>query len=199
MKVNQLKSGVILSYAQMILSNLISIIFTPVVIRVLGQDEYGIMSLASAVIGYLSLLNLVLGGSYNYFYYKRKKEANKDGIAKLNGMYITVFSAIALIVFIVGMLIIFNARSVLGNEITENELDIAKKLMFISVLSMAITLPTSVFGSYIFVHERFIFSRVVSIIFIVLNKLLRLPHHKIWQLYIYLYSNLSGQQSGLKI
>lgn len=174
MKVNQLKSGVILSYAQMILSNLISIIFTPVVIRILGQDEYGIMSLASAVIGYLSLLNLGLGGSYNYFYYKRKKEANKDGIAKLNGMYITVFSVIALIVFIVGMLIIFNARSVLGNEITESELDIAKKLMFISVLSMAITLPTSVFGSYIFVHERFIFSRVVSIIFIVLNNVAKL-------------------------
>lgn len=174
MKVNQLKSGVILSYAQMILSNLISIIFTPIIIRILGQGEYGVMSLASAIIGYLSLLNLGLGGSYNYFYYKRKKEANEDGIAKLNGMYITIFSVIALVVFIAGMAIIFNARSVLGNELTENELEIAKKLMFISVLSMAITLPTSVFGSYIFVHEKFIFARVVGIIFIILTNVVKL-------------------------
>ena len=174
MKVNQLKSGVVLSYAQMVLSNLISIIFTPIIIRILGQDEYGIMSLSSAIIGYLSLLNLGLGGSYNYFYHKRKKEANEDGIAKLNGMYITIFSVIALVVFVVGMVIVFNARLVLGNEITESELVLAKKLMFISVLSMAITLPTSVFGSYIFVHERFIFSRVVSIIFIVLNNVVKL-------------------------
>ena len=174
MKVNQLKSGVILSYAQMILSNLISIIFTPIVIRILGQGEYGILSLAGAVIGYLSLLNLGLGGSYNYFYYKRKKEAKEDGIAKLNGMYITIFSVIALIVFIIGLAIVFNARSVLGNEITENELEIAKKLMFISVLSMVFTLPTSVFGSYIFVHEKFLFSRIVSIIFIVLNNVAKL-------------------------
>ncbi len=174
MKVNQLKSGVVLSYTQMILSNLISIIFTPIIIRILGQDEYGVMSLAGAVIGYLSLLNLGLGGSYNYFYHKRKKEANEDGIAKLNGMYITIFSVIALVVFIVGMVIVFNARFVLGNEITENELDIAKKLMFISVLSMAITLPSSVFGSYIFVHERFIFSRVVGIIFTILSNLVKL-------------------------
>lgn len=174
MKVNQLKSGVFLSYAQMILTNLISIIFTPIVIRILGQGEFGVMSLAGAVTGYLSLLSLGLGGSYNYFYYKRKKEASEDGVAKLNGMYITIFSVIASIVFIVGMAIIFNARSVLGNELTENELDIAKKLMFISVLSMAITLPTSVFGSYIFVHERFIFSRVVSIIFIILNNVAKM-------------------------
>ena len=174
MKVNQLKSGVVLSYTQMILSNLISIIFTPIVIRILGQDEFGVMSLAGAVIGYLSLLNLGLGGSYNYFYHKRKKEANEDGIAKLNGMYMTIFSVIAFVVFIVGMVIVFNARVVLGNEITQSELDIAKKLMFISVLSMAITLPTSVFGSYIFVHERFIFSRVVSIIFTILNNVVKL-------------------------
>lgn len=174
MKVNQLKAGVVLSYAQMILSNLISIIFTPIVIRILGQDEYGVMSLAGAVIGYLSLLNLGLGGSYNYFYHKRKKEPNEDGIAKLNGMYITIFSVIALIVFIVGMAIVFNAKVVLGNEITGIELAIAKKLMFISVLSMAITLPTSVFGSYIFVHEKFIFSRVVGIIFTILSNVVKL-------------------------
>lgn len=174
MKVNQLKSGVVLSYTQMILSNLISIIFTPIIIRILGQDEYGVMSLAGAVIGYLSLLNLGLGGSYNYFYHKRKKETNEDGIARLNGMYMTIFSVIALVVFIVGMVIVFNARVVLGNEITQSELDIAKKLMFISVLSMVITLPTSVFGSYIFVHERFIFSRVVSIIFTILSNVVKL-------------------------
>lgn len=174
MKVNQLKSGVILSYTQMILSNLISIVFTPIVIKILGQDEYGVMSLAGAVIGYLSLLNLGLGGSYNYFYHKRKKEADEEGIAKLNGMYITIFSVIGLVVLVAGMFIVFNARSVLGNEITENELGIAKKLMVISVLSMALTLPTSVFGSYIFVHERFVFSKVVSIIFTILTNVVKL-------------------------
>lgn len=174
MKVNQLKSGVVLSYTQMILSNLISIIFTPVIIRILGQDEYGVLSLSSAIIGYLSLLNLGLGGSYNYFYHKRKREANEDGVARLNGMYITIFSVIALVVFVVGMIIVSNARVVLGNQITESELEIAQKLMFISVLSMAITLPTSVFGSYIFVHERFIFSRIVGIIFTILTNVVKL-------------------------
>ena len=174
MRINQLKSGVLLSYAQMILSNLISIIFTPIIIRILGQGEYGVMSLAGAIIGYLSLLNLGLGASYNYFYHKRKKEADEDGVAKLNGMYITIFSVMGLVVLIAGMFIVFNARSVLGNEITDNELDIAKKLMAISVFSMALTLPTSVFGSYILVHERFVFSKVVSIIFTVLSNIVKL-------------------------
>lgn len=87
MKVNQLKAGVVLSYTQMILSNLISIVFTPIVIRILGQDEYGVMSLAGAVIGYLSLLNLGLGSSYNYFYHKRKKESNEYGSQAERNVY----------------------------------------------------------------------------------------------------------------
>ena len=174
MKINQLKSGVVLSYAQMVLSNLMSIIFTPIIIRILGQDEYGIMSLASAVIGYLSLLNLGLGSSYNYFYHKRKKEANDDGIARLNGMYMTIFCVIALAIFIVGIVIVSNAKIVLGNEITGSELAIAKKLMFISVLSMAITLPATVFGSYIVVHEIFFFSRIIAIVFTIILNIVRL-------------------------
>lgn len=174
MKGNQLKSGVVLSYTQMIITNLISIIFTPIVIRILGQDEYGIMSLAGTVIGYLSLLKLGLGSSYNYFYHKQKKEATEDGVAKLNGMYVTIFSVIGLVVLVIGMAIVTNARNVLGSEITENELEIAKKLMFISVLSMTFSMPTSVFSSYIFVHERFIFSRIVNIIFTILGNLVRL-------------------------
>ena len=171
MKVNQLKSGIFLSYVQMILSNLISIIFTPIIIRILGQDEYGVMSLAGAVINYLSLLSLGLGSSYNYFYHKRKKE---DGVAKLNGMYLTIFSIIALAVFVAGMFIVFNARVVLGNEITDSELEIAKKIMFISVISMAVTLPASVFGSHIIVHEDFFFSRIVAIIFTVILNVVKL-------------------------
>ena len=89
-------------------------------------------------------------------------------------MYLTIFSIIALAVFVVGMIILFNARIVLGNEITDSELEIAKKIMFVSVVSMAVTLPASVFGSYIIVHEDFFFSRIVAITFTVILNIVRL-------------------------
>ena len=42
---NQLKIGVILSYVTMAIQNIIAIVYTPVMLRLLGQSEYGLYQL----------------------------------------------------------------------------------------------------------------------------------------------------------
>ena len=54
----QIKLGIVLQYMQMGLSILISLIYTPIMLNILGQTEYGIYNLASSIISYLSLLFL---------------------------------------------------------------------------------------------------------------------------------------------
>ena len=69
----QRKMGVFLQYGQMAIHAVISIIYTPIMLRILGSTEYGIYNLASSIIGYLSLLSLGFGGSYLRFYSRLKK------------------------------------------------------------------------------------------------------------------------------
>ena len=40
-KINQLKAGAIISYLQMAIQILIGLVYTPVMIRLLGQSEFG--------------------------------------------------------------------------------------------------------------------------------------------------------------
>jgi len=61
---SQIKAGVILQYLQMALAAVVSLVYTPIMIRELGKAEYGIYNLASSVISYLSLLSLGFSGSY---------------------------------------------------------------------------------------------------------------------------------------
>ena len=68
------KLGVILQYSQMGLNILISFIYTPVMLRILGQSEYGIYNLSNSIISYLSLLSLGFGASYIRFYSRYKKD-----------------------------------------------------------------------------------------------------------------------------
>ena len=84
MKINELKVGAILSYVQLILGNIISIIYTPIMLRLLGQNEYGLYNLSSSTISYLGLLSFGFGSAYIRYYskYKAKKdEASKIGRA----------------------------------------------------------------------------------------------------------------------
>ena len=50
---NQLKSGVLISYATMLVSNIIPMIYTPIMLRILGQAEYGVYGIAQSISNYL--------------------------------------------------------------------------------------------------------------------------------------------------
>lgn len=55
---NQLKIGAVLSYISIFLTNIIALLYTPYLLRMLGQSEYGLYSLVASVIAYLTVLDL---------------------------------------------------------------------------------------------------------------------------------------------
>lgn len=57
-KINQLKAGVILSYINMIVMFISSLVITPFMIKALGQDEYGLYQLIGSLQDIYLLWNL---------------------------------------------------------------------------------------------------------------------------------------------
>ena len=57
----QLKIGIVLSYLTLALSNIIALIYTPFMLRMLGQSEYGLYSLVASVVAYLTILDFGFG------------------------------------------------------------------------------------------------------------------------------------------
>ena len=58
MPINQLKAGAILSYVSIGLNNIVGLLYTPFMLRMLGQNEYGLYSLVASVVSYLTVLDL---------------------------------------------------------------------------------------------------------------------------------------------
>ncbi len=75
---DQLKLGTLLSYLQMVLSVVIGIVYTPVMIRLLGQNEYGLYNTVASTISMLSVLSLGFNSGYIRYYARYKKE-KKNG------------------------------------------------------------------------------------------------------------------------
>ena len=68
MRINQLKAGVILSYTTQLIQILTGLIYTPVMLRLLGQSEYGLYQLVQSVVSYLGLLSFGFSAGYMRFY-----------------------------------------------------------------------------------------------------------------------------------
>ena len=144
-------------------------------LRLLGQSEYGLYNLVSSVISYLGLLNFGLASAYVRYFSLYKTKNDESDIAKLNGMYLAVFIIIGVVALIAGIILILNINKVLGDKITTNEVHKAKILMLIMTLNLAISLPFSVFSSYITANERFVFQKTVELFKLIVDPFVILP------------------------
>ena len=175
MKINQLKAGALLSYVSMGLGYIISILYTPIMLRLLGQSEYGLYNLVSSVVSYLGLLNFGFGSAYMRYYSRYRVENDEENIAKLNGMFLTVFTIIGLVAMLAGMVLVLNTELIFGDKLTANELSKAKILMAIMVFNLSTSFPASVFNSYITANEQYVFQKIVQMIKTVLSPFIMLP------------------------
>lgn len=172
---NQLRVGSILSYLQIFINIIISLLYTPFMIDMLGPSEYGLYSIASSTIAMLSVLSLGFNSGYIRYYSKYKAEKDETNIAKLNGLYLIIFTVIGMVALICGTILIFNIRLIFKNGLTAAEYSLARKLMVFIVIDMAISFPMGVLSHIITAHEKFIFLKSVGMIKSILNPLIIFP------------------------
>ena len=170
---NQLKAGVVLSYISTAISIVIQLIYMPVMIRLLGKSEYGLYSLVSSVVSYLSLFSLGFTGAYLRFFARFHK--NREKLASLNGMFLTLFSILASVATICGIVLSFFPEQIFGSKLLGSELSKARILMLILVINIAINLISGIFDSIIGAYEQFVFQRIVGIASAIVNPFICLP------------------------
>lgn len=172
---NQLKAGILLSYATTGISIFIQLVYMPVMIRLLGQSEFGLYSLVSGVVSYLSLFSLGFTGAYLRFFARENQKNDREGLAALNGMFILLFLLLSCAALICGFTLSCFPRQIFGTKLSGAELQEARILMMILVVNMAICLVSGIFDSIVSAYEQFVFQRVVSLAATVMNPFLCLP------------------------
>ncbi len=172
---DQKKAGVLLSYGQTVLSTAISLVYTPVMLRLLGQSEYGLYTLVNGFISNLSLMSFGLGSAYMRYYARAEKKDGQIGVARINGMFMTIFLFIGLLSLLVGGVLVANVHHIFGAKLTPIEVERARILMALLVVNIALSFPLSVYSSYITAKECFVFQRLCNLIRTVLNPIVMLP------------------------
>lgn len=169
MPVNQLKAGVVLNYVVIFLNTVVGLLYTPYMLRMMGQSEYGLYSLVASVIAYLTVLDLGFGNAIVRYTAKFRAEKKTEEQYEMFGMFFLLYLIIGIIAFGIGLGLYFNVDTLFGNTMTAVELDRARIMMLLLVANLAFTFPMSIWGSVIQAYEDFVFQKSLNIIRIILN------------------------------
>ena len=169
------KLGAILSYIVIIVNTLIQLLYTPLLIRKLGQSEFGLYSLVASIIGYLTIMDLGFGNAIVVYTSKYRALGKIEEEKKLHGMFNIVFKALGVIVGILGIILYLNVNNIFGNSMTKIEIQKMKVMMLILSFNLFVTFYFAIYNSIISAYEKFTFQKIVSIINSLLKPLLMIP------------------------
>ena len=169
MPINQLKAGVVLNYIVIILNTVVGLLYTPYMLRMMGQSEYGLYSLVASVIAYLTVLDLGFGNAIVRYTAKFRAEKKTEEQYEMFGMFFLLYLVIGIIAFGIGLGLYFNVDTLFGNTMTAVELGRARIMMLLLVANLAFTFPMSIWSSIIQAYEDFVFQKSLNIIRIILN------------------------------
>jgi O-antigen/teichoic acid export membrane protein len=172
---NERKAGAVLSYLILILNSIIGILYTPIMLRLMGQSEYGLYSLVASIISYLAIFDLGLGNAMIRYTAKYRAIGDQTSEAKLTGMFLVIYSGIGLIVLILGLYLSNHISSLFSASLNADELEKTKLLFIILSVNLALSFPLSIFGSIITAYEKFIFPKVITIVRTILMPCIMIP------------------------
>lgn len=170
----QMKAGAVLSYVQIALNVLTGLLYTPVMLRLMGQNEYGLYGTVNSTVALLSLLDLGFTSSYIRFYSKYKIENRQDKINSFNSLFFIVFLVISVIAAVIGFSLSIDPAIIFENGLTAEELSKAKIMMILLTVSMVLGFMSTVVNCYISANQKFIFSKSLSMFSTIVNVILNL-------------------------
>lgn len=166
---SQIKAGVILNYVIIFLNIAVGLLYTPYMLRTMGQSEYGLYSLVASVISYLTILDLGFGNAIVRYTAKFKTEGKQTEQYEMFGMFLVLYSIIGVVSFVIGLGLYINVEDIFGDTMTAYELGRARIMIMLLIVNLAITFPLSTFGSIIQAYEQFVFNRSLKILRTILS------------------------------
>lgn len=167
----EIKIGAILSYLTIGCTMISSLIFTPILIALLGQKEYGLYSLMIVIVGYLSILDLGLGNAIIRYIARNRAAADKTLEASLNGFFLRLFIGIGCLSLLIGFFLFSHVDHIFGQSLSKEQLEKAKIMGYIMTISLAMQFPLGVFTSILQAYEKFIFIKLTTLLQVIIQPL----------------------------
>lgn len=158
------KAGAVFSYLLMLAEIASGLLFTPFLIRILGQAEYGVYSLSLSITTYFTLLDLGVGNAMVRYLAKFKVEGDHGAQRRFLGLAIVFYSIVCIIMLAIYMVLSQNMQAIFANGLTADEVELATGLLGITVLNAGFTLLVSVFDKVLIAYEHFAASKIIQIV-----------------------------------
>lgn len=163
------KKGVIVSTAYIVGQVAVNLVYVPLLLTTIGQDEYGLYQLVGSIVSYIAALNGVLSAGVGRFYSKYKAEDNVDGMDATIATANVVYNIVGLIAVAISFLLIPMVRVAYSSSLDQTQLAEMGVMLVILALNTVVSLKNTITTAVLQANEEFLFWKGSRLAFLMIQ------------------------------
>ncbi len=168
----QIKLGAIISYLTLAFDFVTGLVYTPWMLRQIGDANYGLYTLCVTLIS-MFMLDFGMSAAVSRFTSNYRAKGDQESINNFLGLIYKIYILISAVISVILIVIYFNIGQIYV-KLTPGELDSLRIVFVISGLSTVLCFPFITLNGILVAHERFmalrladLFNKVASVLLIV--------------------------------
>lgn len=150
----QIKLGAVMSYLAITLNIVAGFLYTPWMVRQIGQSDYGLYTLAMSVISFF-LMDFGISGAISRFISLYRAQGREDKVQDLLGITFKLYLLIDAVIFVI-LTTVFCLMSQIFVKLTPAELERFRVVFVIVGLYSLVSFPFMPLNGILMSHEKFV-------------------------------------------
>lgn len=169
---NERKKGAVLSYIQVVLSVIVSIVYVPVLLKYLGQSEYGLYQIVGSFFTYISVFESCMSTGVLRNYCNALGKKNSEDASETLSMAKVIYKIMAVLMLFIGLIVLLVFRIFYASSFSESELNESSMILILLFGNMVATLLGSVYLTVLTGNEKFTFLKMLAIVIQVIQPIM---------------------------
>lgn len=157
----QIKLGALFSYFAIAFNIISGLIYTPWMVRQIGQSDYGLYTMVTSLITYFTL-DFGFGGAISKFIAQYRAEKKEKEIGNLLGLVYKFYFVLDILIFIV-LTGVFCFMQNIFISLTAEELEKCRVIFVIVGAFTLISFPCTTFNGILIAYEKFIVMKICDL------------------------------------
>ena len=157
------KLGLILSYFLIIVDVIVGLIFTPTVIHLLGNQEYGLYRVIASIASYLAVLDFGIGSTITRYVVKYNTENNREAAENFCALGLLIYGFLSFVILTISIVISYFLPNLFPSSINDHNLIESKIILMLLTSNTILTLISHAFSGLLNAYKKFVFLNIVNI------------------------------------
>lgn len=166
---NKKSLGIILSYLLIVLDIVVSILFIPLLLKFLGDEEYGLYKLLLSTASYLAVLDFGIGGTITRYVVKFRTEKDERGSQNILGMGFIIYFILSVVILVIAIVVCAIIPNMYASSISSSQMRYAQIIFFILCSTTAVSLFNHAYNGLTLAYEKYSYSKIINIVKLLLR------------------------------